>query len=423
MYGYACEIALKIFKQFYGMPQDKQPQILPRVNERHPKMTVETERVNTPSSSIIPPTRKDDTCAGLKPKRSLFLDSTLYKASDYNDSSRTVNKELKPLLSNQTASSSRAALFAAKINNALHNNEDGDFSDSEESFVYEDNRRNSINSLRSNPHVERHARKVSEDLSKHHAPLTTVRENQLRNVTSRLFDQNGTRPRRYSELSEDPEQLDDILDRNAGKNNVYGSLDDRPKTTSPHDYVPKGSRTLRQLRAAGIIFLLIFLLFFTGFSVGFLLATTKELQNFRINQVKDVIVSQEELVFNMVVEGFNPGFLNIEVTGVDLDFFAKTQYLEDTGGETVLLSNMHELPAPLVFHGGFFTRQRDFVSCEVKVVDPCSVGNNSRHELWNNISTYPFDLLVRGSFSYQMPLSGGVRAIPVAHLTQIEPNA
>ena len=64
--------------------------------------------------------------------------------------------------------------------------------------------------------------------------------------------------------------------------------------------------------------------------MGFLLATTKELTNVSINSFENPIVSQDELLFNIIVEAFNPGWFTVSIDEVELDIFAKSGYLSES---------------------------------------------------------------------------------------------
>ncbi|ODV96172.1 hypothetical protein PACTADRAFT_49568 [Pachysolen tannophilus NRRL Y-2460] len=167
-----------------------------------------------------------------------------------------------------------------------------------------------------------------------------------------------------------------------------------------------------------ITFILILLLLGSGFISGFLLASTKDLQAVRILQVRDVIISEEEFVFNLVFEGFNPGFFSIEIQDVELDIFAKSSHAKDedyykisteedegysfaSNGvidmqeqddgqlQTVLLGNIRHFEVPLKFQGGFFTRQKVVVVSEVKIIHPCSDDDDDDNGPATSTSTSP----------------------------------
>ncbi|CDK26519.1 unnamed protein product [Kuraishia capsulata CBS 1993] len=379
---------------------------------------------------------------------------------------------------------------------------------------------------------------------------------QLRAITSKLFDSKGTLPRRYSgvdfnafndeDLDEDdfdfvadPDEESELEFGSYGKggyadlrrnlssmsypNNGYGSLDsdgngtklDKPRRMirrkkantgmyySPHNFTGSRSARWRQVKNFCYTLGLIMLLLSVGFVSGFLLATTKDLQDVKITEIQDIIISQEELVFNVGVQAFNPGFWSIVVSEAEIDVFAQTAFSKvkakdcpketdpnkplvpipkvdeaDNGAlETVLLGTVRSFEMPLVFQGGFFTRQKSQSMTEIKLLDPCSkdedkngedqndgkppveanekvlTGLNDGREnadgrsrdmqgtyyetfgsescdindipgrkKWSHISKHPFDLIIRGVLTYRLPLSGSNSTIGVNKVVSIDPD-
>lgn len=287
--------------------------------------------------------------------------------------------------------------------------------------------------------------------------------NRLRQITSRLFDLKGVQPRRYS----DDEDFEDVgpatniiysIDENDSfedqlsdyfktrqnyaiqpdKYTDYGSIPELQNHlhknsklrkrlgiyNSPHDFTSLRIRRLKQLRNFCYIIMGIIFLISLGFISGFILATNKELQNVDVVSIQDIIVSQEELIFDLVFEAFNPGLLEISIENVQLDIFAKSEWVDPTfdsslhidnknsGIDTILLGAIDHLEMPLIFEGGFLSRHIDSSLTEIKIVNPCSfddfnktVGILKPDEKWLNISRNPFDLIVRGAMIYKLPLS------------------
>lgn len=117
-----------------------------------------------------------------------------------------------------------------------------------------------------------------------------------------------------------------------------------------------------------------------GFILGFVMATTKDLTAVSINSIENPIISKDELVFNIVVEAFNPGWFSVDVGDVELDLFARSGYLPDDDRanikendakvETVKLGTIHSLESTMNFRGGFFSRestiQKQRLSCSIQ---------------------------------------------------------
>ncbi|KAG2731287.1 hypothetical protein G9P44_005703 [Scheffersomyces stipitis] len=196
-----------------------------------------------------------------------------------------------------------------------------------------------------------------------------------------------------------------------------------------------------------------------GFVMGFVLATTKDLTKVSITSIENAVVSQDELVFNIVVEAFNPGWFTVEIEDVNLDLFAKSGYLPDAsvqsleegglddemsslanGVETVLLGTVYTLESPMSFKGGFFSRESVIQSGEIKLLTPGKNlttlnnfakgkkghnGNSTEPDnskKWEIISKNPFDLVVRGILMYTLPMGKDTRSVVVDKIGYIDPT-
>lgn len=231
---------------------------------------------------------------------------------------------------------------------------------------------------------------------------------------------------------------------------------------SPHDFTSVRAQRLKQIRSFCYSVSAIFLLLFLGFISGFILATNKELQNLKVLEIRNTIISQEELVFDMLFSAFNPGLMPITIDMVQLDVFAKTNSLSTDATsksyETVLLGAVESLDVPLYFQGGFLNRQKDVSKSEIKILNPCSYENNDDGDnddgdddpqnkkervdpdkygltelslrpishtpdpRWLNISRNPFDLIVRGAMMYKLPLSSQNHTVSISYTTYIDPG-
>ncbi|PSK38724.1 hypothetical protein C7M61_002663 [Candidozyma pseudohaemuli] len=187
-----------------------------------------------------------------------------------------------------------------------------------------------------------------------------------------------------------------------------------------------------------------------GFVLGFLLASTKDLSNLSIVGVEDALVSQDELLFNVVVEALNPGWFTISIEDIEIDIFAKSGYVQDPDPgvakdsvETVLLGSVTSFETMLDFQGSFFQRDYQQQSGEIKLVAPGrnltgsidsailqkSLGGYDETETppdnsekWEVIRKHPFDLILRGVLKYKLPLSSSEKSATVNKVSFIDPN-
>ncbi|KAI5955042.1 VAC7 [Candida jiufengensis] len=182
-----------------------------------------------------------------------------------------------------------------------------------------------------------------------------------------------------------------------------------------------------------------------GFILGFIMATTKDLTEVGITSIENPIVSKDELVFNIVVDAFNPGWFNVDIKEVELDLFARSGYLPDVVDktqmyvkkgssskvETVKLGTILSLESEMSFKGGFFSREPTIQKGEVKLLNP---GKNVTLETFSNdtgqdnsrkweiISENPFDLIITGVLKYDLPLGTSTRSVVVRKTGYIDPT-
>lgn len=187
-----------------------------------------------------------------------------------------------------------------------------------------------------------------------------------------------------------------------------------------------------------------------GFVLGFLLASTKDLNNLSIVSIDNALVSQDELVFSIVVEALNPGWFTVAIEDVEIDIFAKSGYLGAPGElsvETVLLGSVSSFESPLVFEGSFFNREVIQQRGDIKLVGPGKnlTGSNDPMQLvmgyklktydkpdphgpdnsekWAIISKHPFDLILRGVLKYNLPMTSTVKAAVVNKIGYVDPSS
>jgi hypothetical protein len=184
-------------------------------------------------------------------------------------------------------------------------------------------------------------------------------------------------------------------------------------------------------------------------------ATTKPLDFLKIREIRNVVASQEELILDLIVDAINPNIVGVTITDMDVSIFAKSKHVgsdkwwhdhgngvphdneEDwhnidasavarsTGknrdgvdegtdpvedpvvGEprTMLLGRIFHFDSPLNFDGSFWHRHNASSIGEIRLTHPGNKTEAGGTQRWEEVSQYPFQLLVRGNFKYQLPLS------------------
>lgn len=189
-----------------------------------------------------------------------------------------------------------------------------------------------------------------------------------------------------------------------------------------------------------------------GFVLGFLLASTKDLSNVSIVSIENALVTQDELIFSIVVEALNPGWFTVDIEDIELDVFAKSGYLEGPGTEssveTVLLGSVTAFESAISFEGGFFQRNLVQQIGEIKLLAPGKNLTSSamvtrrvrgvkiaqdedqpkeplppdNSEKWAVISKHPFDLILRGVLKYDLPMTSNTKSVVVNKVGYIDPS-
>ncbi|KAF2711376.1 hypothetical protein K504DRAFT_218467 [Pleomassaria siparia CBS 279.74] len=205
-------------------------------------------------------------------------------------------------------------------------------------------------------------------------------------------------------------------------------------------------------RFAGCLVLSILLLVLIFSAVGLVFATTKPLTHVKVRTIQSVIASQEEIMLDMVVEAANPNIIGVTIADMEVSIFAKSKHVgsdrwwRDHGrkhqneedwlpikvdtdaidssatkgidegtdpdenpevGEprTMLLGRIFKFDSPLYFEGSFFNHRLEESLGEIRLSKPGNKTEAGGTERWEEVLQYPFELIVKGVFKYQLPLS------------------
>jgi hypothetical protein len=201
-------------------------------------------------------------------------------------------------------------------------------------------------------------------------------------------------------------------------------------------------------------------------AVGLIFATTKPLSNVKVYAIQNVIASQEELMLDLVVEAINPNIIGVTVSDMGMNIFAKSKHVgsdkwwRDHGdkhehsneedwlpisndfqmtkgidegtdpiadpevGEprTMLLGRIFHFDSPLSFDGYFFKRKKVQSLGAMRLSKPGNKTEAGGTERWEEILQHPFELIVKGVFKYQLPLSTQERKVAVNGTYHYDPD-
>ncbi|KAG5363844.1 Vacuolar segregation protein 7 [Yarrowia sp. B02] len=247
----------------------------------------------------------------------------------------------------------------------------------------------------------------------------------------------------------DDEEFDDASESTPLRR---GDSSRRPRKNgqfSPHNFHKSSHHARwRGVRRAIWIMSSLVAVLLIGFVFGFVLATNRPLQNVSVVDITELLISEQELVFDIVVKAFNPGILSVVVPFLDIDVFAKPIVNKDDKDEKdkniLLLGNIDEFDVPLRFEGGFFTRHAQSAMGEVRLNDPGVPRNTtvdsrvplmlrvpdkdkdkeplSPEERWKKICSEPFELIVRGVLKYDLPLFHKGQSTTVSKSVKVTPH-
>jgi hypothetical protein len=210
-------------------------------------------------------------------------------------------------------------------------------------------------------------------------------------------------------------------------------------------------------RFAGCLVLTIMIFLVIIATAAFMFATTQPLADVKILALKNVLASEQDLIFDMKVQGRNPNIVVVTIDTTDLVLFAKSKYAgtdsewwrrpsrrdlrrgnrrrdddpldppldgSDPGTNPNLeIGHVYELDTSLTFEGSPFHHSVSTSTGQIRIDHP---GNNTvpaGSERWGNVIQHEFDLIVRGTLKYTLPLSQKFRSVSVDARATVKPNA
>ncbi|KAF2416529.1 hypothetical protein EJ08DRAFT_673741 [Tothia fuscella] len=233
------------------------------------------------------------------------------------------------------------------------------------------------------------------------------------------------------------------------------------------DHYPPHRRSMLS-RFAGFIVLVIMLLLLAFGVVGFLFAISTPLADASILEIQAVLASEQEIMFDLVVEAINPNLLPINIADMDINVFAKSKYVgsakwwrehendtmpdrekgsrrrsrvlrldeypgvgryedfedDDPKGnrQTMLLGRVDHFDNPLTFDGSFWKRHPHFSTGSLRLSKPGNRTELGGTERWERVLLHPFELIVRGTLKYKIPLGGRAYAANVGANATVKPE-
>ena len=209
-------------------------------------------------------------------------------------------------------------------------------------------------------------------------------------------------------------------------------------------------------RSAGCLVLTLMILLVVFATASFVFATTQPLIDFKVIALKNVLASEQDLIFDMKVQGRNPNIVVVTIDTADLVVFAKSKYAgtdsewwkrpkdflrrairrrdddprdppldgSDPGTNPNLeIGHVYELDTSLTFDGSPFHHSSSTSTGQVRIGHPGNHTMPAGSDRWGNVLQHEFDLIVRGHLEYTLPLSKKLQKVSVDTRVTVKPNA
>lgn len=208
-------------------------------------------------------------------------------------------------------------------------------------------------------------------------------------------------------------------------------------------------------RVAGCIVLTMMILVVMAGAVGFILATTQALEDVKVVGLKNVLASEQDIIFDLKVQARNPNLVVVTIDQADLVIFAKSKYAgtdsewwrrpssssllrralripfsssssdsDDLPNSPNLeIGHISDFDSPLTFEGSPFHGETAYSLGQIRIQRPGNLTEPKGSERWGRVLQHEFDLIVRGTLKYNLPLSQKGRSVSVEGRVTVQPNA
>ena len=248
----------------------------------------------------------------------------------------------------------------------------------------------------------------------------------------------------------------------------------RPNSASLRqiEYLEHRERSSFSRLGACVIVTLLVLLMLVG-AAAFVIALTKPLLDVNVLHLQNVLASEQEIMLDLDVQAINPNLFTLTVSDMNVDIFAKSGYVKGTamsntetgslivsgkrtfaknringdeaagtasssnGGvdegtdpiedpeadpRTMLLGRVYEFDSPLVFEASPFRRRAASSVGQIRLQKPGNKTEQGGTERWERVLQHTFELTVRGTIKYQLPLSSRFQSAQIQSSISVRPN-
>lgn len=348
----------------------------------------------------------------------------------------------------------------------------------------------------SHHHVGRHGRGGHTSLFDNESPFPNV----IRNATGHLSHaspRQSPRNGQFSRVNGGPRKTEEVMSydlEDEGADDERTPLVDSTRTgrnrrrplpgSVRHMYAMDEEHSSLCSRVAGYTLLGSVLAVLIAAVVVILIMCTKPLINVHIQDIRNVLASEQEMMFDLNVHAINPNLIAIQANELDVNIFAKSKHvgtaeqwraahpdkppsflppaaqpispkrrrnlqgsiIEDPsdlishlvdGGvdkgtdpiddpamdsQTMLLGRIFSVDSPLVFEPSPIKREYKSSIGEVRLAKPGNSTEEGGSKRWEQVIQHEFELIVRGVLLYSSPISQTTRSIHIGGKVIVHPS-
>lgn len=209
-------------------------------------------------------------------------------------------------------------------------------------------------------------------------------------------------------------------------------------------------------------------------ALGFVFASNRPLMDVKVHKIHNVLASETELMLDLLVGAVNPNTLGISVSDLDVSIFARSKHvtkpnrtepehpvtrrqmrrgrratvsndiptspIQDPDGHwhapgdkdpqddpiidarTLKLGEVFHFDQALVFEASPLKQHEHISSGQLRLTKPGNRTESRGSAHWEEIILYPFELIVRGTIKYQLPISSRLQSVAIEAKTIVHPE-
>lgn len=200
-------------------------------------------------------------------------------------------------------------------------------------------------------------------------------------------------------------------------------------------------------RTMGYVLMTLLILVTVSMGGGMLYLWARPLYDVSVQEIRNVLASEQEIMLDLVVEATNPNIAPITVRNMDVNIFAKSRHVSDNGlhsghvwardgidegtdpiedpdsdHQTMLLGRIFRFDSALQFEPSPLRRHAQRSTGELRLARPGNRTETGGSARWERVLEHEFVLIVRGVLKYELPLSAEQHTASVGARALVKPE-